>query len=140
VEERVGAERARGAYAWASLARAGATLALGSDFPVEPENPFYGLHAAATRQDRSNAPSGGWRPEERLTMEAALRGFTLGAAFAEGTADRRGSIAVGKDADFIVIDRDVMTTAPERIPGTRVLATVIAGEVVFADGDGPLRE
>jgi predicted amidohydrolase YtcJ len=132
VEERIGVERAKGSYAWATLLRAGVPIAFGSDFPVESENPFLGLYAAITRQNLDGMPDGGWRAEERVTRTEALRGFTLGAAFAEYTEDRKGSIEVGKMADFVIVDRDVMTCEVDEIPGTRVLATVIGGEVVFA--------
>ena len=129
VEERVGAERARGAYAWKSLLRTGAVLALGSDFPVEHQNPFLGIYAAVTRQNLDGWPEGGWLPTERLTREEALRGFTLGAAYAEFNERRKGSLVEGKYADFVVIDRDIMSCEAREIAGTRVLAT-IAGEVV----------
>jgi predicted amidohydrolase YtcJ len=131
VEDRIGFDRADGSYAWATLLRAGVPLALGSDFPVESENPFFGLHAAITRQNRDHEPEGGWRPDERVTREEALRGFTLGAAYSEYTESKKGSIEPGKLADFIVLDRDVMTVDAERIAGTRVYATVIDGEVVY---------
>jgi len=131
VEDRVGSVRARGAYAWATLLRAGVPVAFGSDFPVESQNPFLGLYAAITRENAEGEPEGGWRPEERVTRTEALRGFTLGAAFAEFTESTKGSIEPGKFADFVVIDRDVMTCDAAAIPGTRVLATVIGGEAVY---------
>lgn len=135
VEDRVGPERARGAYAWASLIRAGVPIAGGSDFPVESHNPFLGLHAAVTRQNLGGDPPGGWRPEERMTRDEALRSFTIWAARASFEEDVKGSITPGKMADFIVIDRDVMTCDAQDIPETRVLRTVIGGETVFVSGD-----
>lgn len=131
VEARVGEERAKGAYAWASLLRSGARIAGGSDFPVESHNPFLGLYAAITRQDLEGRPDGGWRPEQRLTREEALRSFTLDAAYAAFEESQKGSLEVGKLADFIVIDRDVMTCAERDIPDTKVLRTVIGGETVY---------
>jgi len=131
VEARVGAERAKGAYAWAQLLRSGARIAAGSDFPVESHNPFLGLYAAATRQNADGQPAGGWRPEDRMTREEALRAFTLDAAYAAFEEDRRGSLTPGKLADFVVLDRDVMTCAPRAILETKVLRTVIAGETVY---------
>ncbi len=139
VEDRIGYDRAEGSYAWATLLRAGVPVAFGSDFPVEPESPFFGLHAAITRENRDNLPEGGWRSEERVTREEALHGFTLGAAFAEYTESRKGSIEAGKLADFVVIDRDVMTVDDDRIPGTRVHATVIGGEAVYEADGSPIR-
>lgn len=131
VEARVGPERARGAYAWASLLRTGAVIAAGSDFPVEPPSPFLGIYAAVTRQDVRGQPRGGWFPGERMTREEALRAFTLGAAFASFEERDKGSLAPGKLADFIVIDRDIMTCPAPEILGARVLRTVIAGETVY---------
>ncbi len=138
VEDRIGKDRAKGSYAWATLLRAGVPVAFGSDFPVEPENPFFGLHAAITRENRDNQPEGGWRPEERVTREEALRGFTLGAAYAEYTESMKGSIEPGKLADFVVIDRDVMTIDADEIAGTVVYATVIGGEAVYESPDSPV--
>lgn len=131
VEDRVGPARADGAYAWQSLARSGARLALGSDFPVESHNPFLGFYAAVTRLDASGSPGGGWRPAERLTREQALRGMTIDAAFAAFDEHRLGSIEPGKRADFILVDRDVLTCPEADIPATRVLQTWIDGERVF---------
>ncbi len=131
VEDRVGSERARGAYAWASLLRSGAVLAGGSDFPVESHNPFLGLYAAVTRQNREGRPAGGWRAEQRMTREEALRAFTLGAAYAAFEEQQKGSLEAGKLADFVVIDRDIMTCEPGEIAGTKVLVTVIGGERVY---------
>lgn len=132
VEARVGPARAKGAYAWASLLDAGAVLAFGSDFPVEPPSPWLGFHAAVTREEPAGGPAGGWQPQERLTREQTLHAFTLGAAYAGFEEDVKGSLVPGKYADFIVIDRDVMTCPEEDIPGTRVLWTVVGGKVVFS--------
>lgn len=131
IEQRVGKERAKGAYAWRSLLRTGAKIAGGSDFPVESPNPFLGIYAAITRQSVDGQPEGGWRPEERMTREEALRAFTLDAAYASFEETKRGSIELGKWADFVVIDRDIMTCEPREIPQTRVLRTVIGGETVY---------
>ena len=131
VYARVGPERAKGAYAWASLLKTGVRIAGGSDFPVELHNPFLGIYAAITRQDLEGQPPGGWHPEQRMTRTEALRSFTLDAAYAAFEEDLKGSLEPGKLADFIVIDRDVMTCPPRDIADTRVLRTVIGGETVF---------
>jgi hypothetical protein len=131
VEARVGGERAKGAYAWASLIRSGARLAGGSDFPVESHNPFLGFYAATTRQDAEGNPAGGWQAQERMTREEALRCFTADAAYAAFEEEWRGSLSPGKVADFIVIDRDVMTCPERDILETKVLRTVIGGEEVY---------
>ena len=80
--DRLGTERLKGAYAWRTLLNNGARIAAGSDFPVEPPHPFYGIHAAVTRQDRDNQPEQGWISEERLTLEEAFKAFTVDAAYA----------------------------------------------------------
>jgi predicted amidohydrolase YtcJ len=131
VEARVGPERANGAYAWKSLLVSGAHLAFGSDFPVESQNPFLGIYAAVTRQDAEGNPAGGWMPQEKLSREEAVRAFTLGAAYAEFAEGSKGSLSVGKLADFIVVDRDIFTCPAPDIRETRVLRTVIGGESVW---------
>lgn len=137
VEARVGPERARGAYAWAALLRSGARIAGGSDFPVESHNPFLGFYAAVTRQDQHGSPAEGWFPEHRLTRKEALRALTLDAAYAAFEEDLKGSIAPGKFADFVVIDRDVLTCEPAEILRTRVLRTVVGGETVYLASNPP---
>jgi predicted amidohydrolase YtcJ len=131
VDARIGPERAKGAYAWASLLKTGVPIPAGSDFPVESHNPFLGIYAAITRQNLEGKPAGGWHTEQRMTRAEALRGFTRDAAYAAFEEDRKGSLEPGKLADFIVIDRDVMTCSPRDIADTRVLRTVIGGETVF---------
>lgn len=131
VEARVGAERAKGAYAWASLARSGATLAFGSDFPVESHNPFLGFHAAITRQNAEGQPPGGWFPDERISREGTLRAMTWGAAYASFEEEKKGSLRAGRLADFIVIDRDIMMCEAQDILATRVVTTVVGGETVY---------
>jgi predicted amidohydrolase YtcJ len=131
-EDRLGSERVRFAYAWRSLADSGARLALGSDFPVEAVDPLAGLYAAVTRQDLQGWPEGGWYPQERVTRAEALRGFTLDAAYAGFMEDRVGSLAKGKRADFVVLDRDIMRVPVAEIPRTRVLETWLDGILVYA--------
>lgn len=129
--ERLGEERLAGAYAWHSLAEHGAQLALGSDFPVEAVNPMLGIYAAVTRQDLEGWPEGGWLPEERMTREQALLGFTIDAARAGFMEDSVGTLEPGKYADFIVLDRDIMTVPPKDVPGTEVLQTWVGGKMVY---------
>ncbi|TQV81445.1 amidohydrolase [Aliikangiella coralliicola] len=124
---RLGKERLKGAYAWRKLLQQGTIIASGSDFPVELANPFHGLHAAVTRQDQSNMPSGGWLPEERMTPQQALRSFTLDAAYAAHQESTLGSLEAGKWADFIFVDQDIINGKPEDLWKTRVLETWIAG-------------
>ena len=131
-EARVGPERLKGAYAWRTFLDQGTLIAGGSDFPVESPNPFFGLHAAVTRQDHQNRPVGGWRPEQKLSLLEAFRAFTLDAAFAEHQEKTLGTLAPGKWADFILIDRDIFAVRPEKIWSTRVLQTWVGGKQVYA--------
>ncbi|CAG8535294.1 6891_t:CDS:10 [Paraglomus occultum] len=136
-EERIGKERVKGAYAWRSFLDAGVTaFPLSSDFPVEAANPFLGFYAAITRKwTDGNSPHGkqGWFPEQKLTREEALRGFTIDAAYAAFAEDVLGSISKGKYADFVVIDRDIMQVPEKDIIETRVIATVFGGNVVYGE-------
>ena len=130
-EARLGTERLAGAYAWQTIARTGARLAFGSDFPVEPVNPFLGLSAAVSRQDPNGVPPGGWRPQERLSFEQALNAFTRGAAYAGFAEDRIGSLEPGMWADFILIDRDPTRVDAQSLARTQVLETWVAGRKVW---------
>ena len=130
-EERLGADRLAGAYAWRSLLDSGARLAFGSDFPVEQVNPMLGIHAAVTRQDLDGWPAGGWQAGERISREEAIRAFTLEAAYAGFMEGRTGSLEIGKRADFIVLDRDIMQIPAAEIPDVQVLETWVDGERVF---------
>ncbi len=133
-EDRVGPERIRGGYAWKTLIESGARFAGGSDFPVEPPEPLYGLHAAVTRQDREGNPDGGWYPNEALTLETALAAFTTGAAYAEGLETKVGTLTPGKWADFIVLDADPFAVDPGAIWSIGVDQTWLAGSQVYERG------
>jgi len=130
-EDRIGPERIRGGYAWRRLLDSGAVIASGSDFPVEFPNPFFGLYAAITRQDRAGLPHGGWHPDQALSREEALHSFTLAAAYAAHQEDRLGSLDPGKWADFIVIDRDYFDVPASEIDDIRVLQTWVGGRLVY---------
>ena len=131
-EDRIGKDRMKGAYAWQTLLESGIPLPLGSDFPVELANPFYGLHAAVTRQDRNNQPVKGWYAHEALTLDQAFRGFTLDAAYAGHMEDTLGTLTPGKWADFILVDQDIFTIDKKDIWKTQVQATYIAGKNVYS--------
>lgn len=131
-EDRLGAERVQGAYAWQTFREVKVHLALGSDFPVESANPLLGFYAAISRQDTDKWPADGWYPAQRLTREQALRGFTIDAAYAAFMEDQVGSLEVGKQADFVWLADDIMQINPDAIPETKVLETWLAGNRVFA--------
>lgn len=114
-------------YAWRSLLNTGAIVAFGSDAPVEDPNPFFGVHAAVTRQTPDGHPAGGWEPEERLSVTEALRAYTEAPARAAGREDRLGRIAPGQLADLIAVDVDPVTIDPAKLRGVRVLQTIVGG-------------
>ncbi|AHE55759.1 amidohydrolase [Sphingomonas sanxanigenens] len=126
-EARLGPDRLGGAYAWQSILRAGGRLAFGSDAPVETSNVFEGLYAAITRQGTDGQPAGGWHPAERLSREQALAAYTTGGAWAGFAEDRIGSLLPGHRADFILVDRDPLTVAPEALRQTKVSETWVGG-------------
>ncbi len=130
-KDRLGEERLKGAYAWRKFLNLDVRIASGSDFPVEPANPFFGLHAAVTRQDRENQPLGGWRSEEKMTRQEALRSFTLDAAYAAHQEKVLGSLEKGKWADFILIEEDYFSVKAEDIWKIKVLETWQAGQRVY---------
>jgi predicted amidohydrolase YtcJ len=131
-EARLGPDRLKGAYAWQTVEKLGIPIAFGSDFPVESPNPFPGLAAAVSRQDVNGQPPGGWIPEERVSFDQALAGFTRGAAYAGFAEGKIGSLEPGKWADFILVDRDVSKSDPQALARTQVLETWVAGKKVWA--------
>ena len=131
-EARVGPERIKGAYAWRTLRRSGAHLAFSSDLPGSGWSIAYALHSAITRQDTLGTPSGGWYPEQRMTAEEAVRGYTSWAAFAGFDEQEAGTIAVGKRADFTVLSVDPFHVAmPADLLRTKVQLTVSRGRVTY---------
>lgn len=129
--KRIGDAREAGAYAWRSLLQTGVVIPNGSDFPVEAVNPLLSFHSAVTRQDEKNWPEGGWHPEQKMTREEALKSMTIWPAYAAFEERSSGSLSVGKYADFVVLDQDIMTVTPERILATKVLATYLGGKPVY---------
>jgi predicted amidohydrolase YtcJ len=133
--DRLWGRRSRYGYAWRSLLDAGALLAFGSDAPVETPNPFVGIHAAVTRQDADDLPPEGWYPEERLTVEEAVRAYTEGAArSAPYLPGVTGTLTVGAVADLLLLDRDIFTIQPSGIKDAKPLVTMIGGQTLYDPG------
>jgi predicted amidohydrolase YtcJ len=134
IADRYWGSRCTGAYAWKSLLEAGAALSFGSDCPVEICNPFAGIHAAVTRRRADGSPGPqGWRPEQKLTVEQAVRAYTLGAAYAAGQEAAQGSIEVGKHADLTVLDADIFSMEEaHEIRNVKPAATIVGGRMVFS--------
>jgi predicted amidohydrolase YtcJ len=130
--ERLGPARLKTAYAYRDLLQSAGRVVLGSDFPVEYLNPLFGFHAAVARQDGKNHPAGGFQMENALSREDALRGMTAWAAWAGFEEKKKGQLAAGQWADFVVLDKDLMTAPKEELRGVQVLQTWIAGRRVFS--------
>jgi len=135
MEQRIGA-RSRWAYAFRTLQNAGVKLSFGSDWPGTnaawyPAEPILGIYAAVTRQTLDGKPAGGWYPEERVDLETALRAYTINNAWAADEDAIKGSLAPGKLADFVILDRNPFDVAPAAIKDIRVLRTVVGGRTVF---------
>ncbi|WP_313115133.1 amidohydrolase [Aequorivita sediminis] len=130
-EDRIGAERMQGAYAYKGLLDKAGSIALGTDFPVEHVNPMYTFYSAVARKDLEHFPEEGFQMKDALTREEALKGMTIWAAFANFEEDEKGSIEVGKFADFTILDKDIMTVDEKELPNTKVVATFINGELVY---------
>ncbi len=128
-EQRIGARRILGAYAWRTMLDQGIPLAAGSDFPVEDVAPLLGIYAAVTRQDAKGNPAGGWYPAQKLTLDEAIAAFTTGAAYAEGAEATRGMLRVGRPADLTIFDRAL--AADRTLLDTHVDFTIVEGDVVF---------
>lgn len=133
-EKRVGIERCREAYVWRSLINEGSIPAFGTDYQVEPLNPMEGLYAAVTRKDRFGEPGDGWFPEQKLTMEEAIKYYTYGSAYAQFMDDRKGMIRKGYLADIVIVDKDLLTIPENEIMKTKVDYTIVGGKVVYASG------
>jgi predicted amidohydrolase YtcJ len=135
MEERIGHERCRGAYAFKRLEEAGAILSFGSDWPgtnasYYPVNPLYGIYAAVTRQTLEGTPAEGWFPEERISLEDALRAYTWGGAYSTFEEDLKGTLEEGKLADIAVLDTDLFTTPPRQWLEAKVDLTIVGGVIV----------
>ncbi|MCF2873473.1 MULTISPECIES: amidohydrolase [unclassified Tenacibaculum] len=129
-EDRVGAERIKGAYAYNDLLKEYGKVALGTDFPIEHVSPLYTYYAATIRKDLKGYPEKGYQMNNALTRKDALKGMTIWNAYANFEEKEKGSIEVGKVADFIILENDIMTVDGSKIPNTKVIATYVNGEKV----------
>lgn len=129
--KRLDAERLKGTYAFRSLLDTGAVLSFGSDSPVAPLNPLFGIWGAVTRQTADGANPGGWIPEQKITVDEAVRAFTWGSAYGEFQENWKGTLEVGKLADMVILSDDIFTIDPVKIAQARVLTTISDGKVVF---------
>ncbi|MFL1897392.1 amidohydrolase [Aquimarina sp. 2-A2] len=130
-KDRLGASRMEGAYAYKKLLNKTGKLALGTDYPVENVNPFYTFYAAVARKDLEQFPENGFQKEDALTREEALKGMTIWAAYSNFEEKEKGSITIGKMADFVILEQDIMKIDEDSIPKTKVKATFVGGEKVF---------
>jgi predicted amidohydrolase YtcJ len=130
-QKRIGPERIKTTYAFRSLLNRGARLAFGSDWTVAPIDPLLGIHAAVTRQTLDGKNPRGWIPEEKITVEEALRAYTATNAYGVFAEKRRGTLVPGSLADMVILDRDLTKVPPETIKQASILGTIIGGKVVF---------
>ena len=132
-EKRIGKERAQTTYAFRSLLDSGATLAFGTDWTVAPLNPVLTVYAAVTRRTLDGKNSKGWIPEQKISVEEAVRAYTIGSAYAEFQETVKGSISVGKLADLVILSRDIFKIDPKEIENVKVNFTVVGGRVVYEE-------
>jgi predicted amidohydrolase YtcJ len=136
---RLGPDRAKGAYAWASLQKSGVRLAFGTDYPVEPINPMRGLYACVTREFPEGGPAGGWQGQEKISLEDCIRAYTSGAAYAQFEEGKKGELKPGEYADFIILSNDLTKIPPQQYTKTTVLLTVVGGRTVYEQAGSSLR-
>ena len=129
-EDRLGPERVKGAYAFRELLEINGRVVLGTDFPVEEVNPMLTFYAAVARKDLEGYPDGGFQMENSLSREETLKGMTLWAAYANFEENEKGSIEAGKFADFVILDKNIMSVEIDEVPGIKVIGTYLAGEKV----------
>ena len=130
-QDRLGEYRVLGAYAWHTMSAFGVHVPFGTDWPVEPINPYLGLYAAVTRQSTEGDPAGGWWPQERLTIAEAIRCYTAEPAYASFEEKEKGQIAAGMLADLVVHSHDLLTVKPEEMLNTEPLITILGGKIVY---------
>lgn len=138
-EDRIGPQRALGAYAWRTFLDTGVRIANGSDFPVEHPNPMLGFYASITRQDGKGWPEKGWYPAQKLSREEALKSWTMDGAYAAFEEKQKGSLEPGKLADFLVLSTNIMEAPAPEILSTKVWMTFVGGKLVYQDAASPVK-
>ncbi len=134
-EKRLGEKRIKYSYAWKNLLDAGIPCAGGSDSPIEPIDPLFGIYSAVTRKDLNGFPERGWHPEQKLSIEEAISLFTLGGANIAHLKNKIGVLKEGGFADFIILNRDIFEIEPEKIKDLEVVATIVNGKIVYLSED-----
>lgn len=129
-EKRIGSERCNNAYRVGSFLRHGIPIAIGTDWAVEALNPMIGLYAAVTREAIAGTPAGGWFPDEKISIEQAIEGYTLGSAYAEFAEQKKGSLEPGKLADIVVLSKNLIEVSPKEYLDTEVLCTIVDGKII----------
>ena len=132
-EQRVGPQRAKGAYAWATMQKYGVRLAFGTDYDVEPISPFRGLYACVTRELPDGGPEGGWEPQEKISLADCIRAYTSGSAYGEFMDGKKGELKPGEFADFLVLSDDLTKATPREYTKIRVLRTIVGGRTVYVE-------
>src|SRR5438309_6765337 len=130
-EKRIGPERAKTTYAFRSLLDSGATLAFGTDWTVAPLNPMLSIYAAVTRRTLDGKHPNGWISEQKISLEEAIRAYTIGSAFAEFQENEKGTITPGKLADLVILSRDIFTIDPTEIQRVKIVMTIRDGRVIY---------
>jgi len=129
--KRLDKKRLKGTYAFRSILDSGGVLAFGSDSPVAPLNPLLGVYASVTRRTLDDKNPDGWVPEQKITVEETVRAFTWGSAYAEFQEGVKGTLEVGKLADFVILSEDIFTIDPVKIRDVKVVLTVVDGKIAF---------
>ena len=130
-EDRLGPQRIQGAYAFKDLLKINGRVVLGTDFPVEKVDPMLTFYAAVSRKDVSGYPEGGFEMENGLSREETLKGMTIWAAYGNFEEDEKGSIEIGKFADFVVLDENIMEVEIKKVPTIKIIGTYVDGEKVY---------
>jgi predicted amidohydrolase YtcJ len=131
-EQRVGPDRVKGAYAWATMQKYGVRLAFGTDYDVEVISPFRGLYACVTRELPDGGPAGGWQPQEKISLADCIRAYTSGSAYGEFEEGKKGELKAGELADFIVLSDDLTKVPPSQYTKIKIITTVVGGRAVYS--------